>query len=96
MQIGSTSAFEGHLKAAVSSKKTGRSHAGWPRKLILFRGIKGISAPHSPVFEERNGLHMKLQNAHMANKAGQISVYWQNMFSFPSFHLFNDDGNEAK
>lgn len=74
VQLGSTSGFKGHLKAAISSKETGCSHAGWPKKLILFHGIKGISAIHLPLFEERNGLHVKLQSAHMANKARWISA----------------------
>lgn len=74
VQLSSTSGFEGHLKAAVNRKEKGCSHAGWPRKLILVNEIKGISTVHWPLFEEQNGLHMELQNSHMANKARQIST----------------------
>lgn len=94
VQLGSPSGFKGHLKAAISSKETGCSHAGWPKKLILFHEIKE--------YQQFICLYLRKEMDCMWSCKVHIWQTKQDEFQlsgktcFPSFNLFNDGGNEAK
>lgn len=94
VQLGSTSGFKGYLKAAISSKEMGCSHAGWPRKLILFHGIKGISTIHSPHLRKEMVCIWSCKMHIWQTKLDKFQPTGKTCFPFLLFN--DDDGNEAK